>query len=121
MDLVTVPLISGAVAAAEAMYLYPGSQMLLPAVGQVSSTVGFGVLTAVASGVNQLVGKEFLPQILPVSWADVATRFGGPVVTGAADVALVKFSGNDQVSMGSAFLIGASSNLIGQYVADMKM
>jgi hypothetical protein len=123
VDTVTVPVAAGLVAAAEAAYMFPGyDRMSVPLLGEVSPAVGFGVHTALAAAVGQVGGNYVLPYLPKLgSYANIEKRIAAPLVTGVADVALVRFTGNDRVSMQQAFLIGASSHLIGQYAVDTIM
>ncbi len=115
-----VPLISGAVAAAEASYLYSSYEgVQVPLLGRVSAPLGMAVHTALASMVSESAGQYVLPYLEGGhSYSDIATKVSGPVITGLANSALLNVAGNS-VPMSQAFLVGASSNLIGQYVADM--
>ena len=119
-DTLAVPVVSGAIAAAEAAYMFSDfSAMEVPLLGTMTPAMGFGVTTAVATAVGQVGGNYVLPYIPKIgSYANLEKRVAGPLVTGLADVALVR-SSNAGVGMGQAFLVGASSHLLGQYVVDM--
>jgi hypothetical protein len=116
---VAVPMaVSGAVAAIEAQFLLPGQRIQVPFIGSVDARVGLGVHTALAQAVGSIGAGYVLPMLEEGSWAEYSKQiemFGTPVLVGAADVALLKLAGNP-ISTQQAFLIGASSSLIGEYV-----
>jgi hypothetical protein len=110
--------VSGAVAALEAQFLLPNQKIQIPFIGSVDARVGLGVHTALAQAVGTVGAQYILPNLETGSWAqykDQIEMFGTPVLVGAADVALLKIAGNP-ISTQQAFLIGASSSLIGEYV-----
>lgn len=121
MDLIAVPLYTGAAAALEAQFLLNERTIQVPIIGRVDARLGLGVHTALASLVGQAAGQYVLPMIESGAYSeykDKVTMLTTPVLTGLATTGLLALSEN-RISGTTGFLVGASSNLIGQYVHDI--
>ncbi len=121
-ETVAVPALTGAIAVAEGMFLYPNDAYALPGIGVVSAPVGLGVSAAVGAAVGQVGGNYILP-IIPGAigkYANIEKRVANPIVCGAATYGIAKLAGNDNAS-GNVFAVGATSNVLASYAYDTFM
>jgi hypothetical protein len=110
---------AGAVGALEAQFMLPNQTVKIPLWGPVDSRIGLAIHSALASFVGNVTTMAALPVIEGGSWQqyeDAYKMIAPPIFAGGAEVLLLQLSG-DSLPTGKAFLIGASSNLIGNWVA----
>lgn len=116
-----VPIFSGATAYAIGMAMYPEDAFDLPAVGTVSAPVGLAVASGVGAAIGQVGGNYILPYIPRIGgYANVEKRIAAPLASGAATWGIAKLGGNQRAGS-NLFVIGAASDLVGQYAYDTLM
>ena len=120
MDVLTNAAYAGLVGAAEGYFVYGGnSQLLVPGLGSVSSPVGFGIHSLLSSAIGQYI-DPLLETPTGSSGSPTYTPYLGsyqvPLLSGASQIGTHMLAGNSGVSPMNAFLIGATSEFLGEQI-----
>ncbi len=112
------PAVVGATASALAVVLSNGSEVLQTPLGSMPGWVPVGVSVGAASYAANMIKDRVVPQD---NSNQVIATLAKPVITGGAGVAALYATtgGNmDSDSVRGAFILGASSELLGSYIFD---